>query len=127
MIGGMVTSATLTLLVIPAIYALVKGWTLPVPRRGDREADVALPASAAERGVPASAQQRRTLAQFGGGVCRPSSPSRSAAEFPEPDVDPAIHAQMTGSGEAGIGVKISRPLGSSRHGRPPGQAPGDRP
>jgi copper/silver efflux system protein len=29
MVGGMITSATLTLLVIPAIYALVKGWGLP--------------------------------------------------------------------------------------------------
>jgi copper/silver efflux system protein len=33
MVGGMVTSATLTLLVIPAIYALVKGWGIPAPRR----------------------------------------------------------------------------------------------
>ena len=29
MIGGMVSSAVLTLLVIPAIYGLVKGWRLP--------------------------------------------------------------------------------------------------
>ena len=29
MIGGMVSSTVLTLLVIPAIYALVKGWGLP--------------------------------------------------------------------------------------------------
>jgi Cu(I)/Ag(I) efflux system membrane protein CusA/SilA len=29
MIGGMVSSTVLTLLVIPAIYALVKGWRLP--------------------------------------------------------------------------------------------------
>jgi Cu(I)/Ag(I) efflux system membrane protein CusA/SilA len=30
MIGGMVSSTLLTLIVIPAIYALVKGWRLPV-------------------------------------------------------------------------------------------------
>ncbi len=29
MIGGMVSSTALTLAVIPAVYALVKGWTLP--------------------------------------------------------------------------------------------------
>ena len=29
MIGGMVSSTVLTLLVIPAIYATVKGWQLP--------------------------------------------------------------------------------------------------
>ena len=29
MLGGMVSSTVLTLLVIPAIYAIVKGWTLP--------------------------------------------------------------------------------------------------
>ena len=29
MIGGMASSTLLTLLVIPAIYALVKGWGLP--------------------------------------------------------------------------------------------------
>lgn len=28
-IGGMVSSTLLTLIVIPAIYALVKGWRLP--------------------------------------------------------------------------------------------------
>jgi Cu(I)/Ag(I) efflux system membrane protein CusA/SilA len=30
MIGGMVSSTLLTLIVIPAIYGLVKGWRLPV-------------------------------------------------------------------------------------------------
>ena len=30
MIGGMVSSTVLTLVVIPAIYALAKGWYLPV-------------------------------------------------------------------------------------------------
>ncbi|WP_144408355.1 efflux RND transporter permease subunit, partial [Devosia psychrophila] len=30
MIGGMVSSTLLTLVVIPAIYALVKGWRLPL-------------------------------------------------------------------------------------------------
>jgi len=29
MVGGMVSSTILTLLVIPAIYAIVKGWRLP--------------------------------------------------------------------------------------------------
>jgi copper/silver efflux system protein len=29
MIGGMISSTILTLVVIPAIYGLVKGWTLP--------------------------------------------------------------------------------------------------
>jgi copper/silver efflux system protein len=29
MIGGMVSSTMLTLIVIPAIYATVKGWPLP--------------------------------------------------------------------------------------------------
>jgi Cu(I)/Ag(I) efflux system membrane protein CusA/SilA len=39
MIGGMVSSTILTLLVIPAIYGLVKGWRLqpaPVPAREAR-------------------------------------------------------------------------------------------
>ncbi len=29
MVGGMVSSTVLTLLVIPPLYALVKGWRLP--------------------------------------------------------------------------------------------------
>jgi Cu(I)/Ag(I) efflux system membrane protein CusA/SilA len=29
MIGGMVSSTVLTLVVIPAVYALIKGWRLP--------------------------------------------------------------------------------------------------
>ncbi|HJS94949.1 MAG TPA: efflux RND transporter permease subunit, partial [Solirubrobacteraceae bacterium] len=41
MVGGMVSSTVLTLLVIPALYALVKGWGLP------RQADA--PAREAER------------------------------------------------------------------------------
>jgi copper/silver efflux system protein len=32
MIGGMVSSTVLTLIVIPAIYSLVKGWRLPKAR-----------------------------------------------------------------------------------------------
>jgi hypothetical protein len=43
-----VTSALLTLLVIPAIYALVKGQGLPVSRISDRELPVALSPSGAE-------------------------------------------------------------------------------
>jgi Cu(I)/Ag(I) efflux system membrane protein CusA/SilA len=31
MIGGMISSTLLTLIVIPAVYALVKGWNLPWP------------------------------------------------------------------------------------------------
>jgi Cu(I)/Ag(I) efflux system membrane protein CusA/SilA len=31
MIGGMVSSTVLTLVVIPALYALIKGWPLPPP------------------------------------------------------------------------------------------------
>jgi Cu(I)/Ag(I) efflux system membrane protein CusA/SilA len=33
MIGGMVSSTVLTLVVIPVIYSLVKGWGLPEPNR----------------------------------------------------------------------------------------------
>jgi Cu(I)/Ag(I) efflux system membrane protein CusA/SilA len=52
MVGGMVSSTLLTLLVIPAIYGLVKGWGLPReeaadarqrPARADRDARVAPP------------------------------------------------------------------------------------
>ncbi len=39
MVGGMVSSTFLTLVVIPAIYGLVKGWSLPA-RRTDDMADV---------------------------------------------------------------------------------------
>ncbi len=45
MIGGMVSSTLLTLIVIPAIYALVKGWRLPRAR-----------AAAADRGSIATAR-----------------------------------------------------------------------
>jgi Cu(I)/Ag(I) efflux system membrane protein CusA/SilA len=31
MIGGMVSSTVLTLLVIPALYAVIKGWPLGMP------------------------------------------------------------------------------------------------
>ena len=37
MIGGMVSSTLLTLIVIPAIYGLVKGWNLPAEARSHRE------------------------------------------------------------------------------------------
>ena len=40
MIGGMVSSTVLTLLVIPAIYGLVKGWRLTVDKRVAASADV---------------------------------------------------------------------------------------
>ena len=38
MIGGMASSTLLTLLVIPALYALVKGWHLPLAPAVDRGA-----------------------------------------------------------------------------------------
>ncbi len=38
MIGGMVSSTVLTLVVIPAVYALVKGWTLPPGNQSRAEA-----------------------------------------------------------------------------------------
>ena len=41
MVGGMVSSTLLTLLVIPAIYGLVKGWTLP--RQAARQHGEAMP------------------------------------------------------------------------------------
>ena len=40
MIGGMVSSTVLTLVVIPAIYALVKGWTLSEGTRAEVAADL---------------------------------------------------------------------------------------
>jgi Cu(I)/Ag(I) efflux system membrane protein CusA/SilA len=33
MIGGMVSSTVLTLVVIPALYGFIKGWSLPALRR----------------------------------------------------------------------------------------------
>jgi Cu(I)/Ag(I) efflux system membrane protein CusA/SilA len=33
MVGGMISSTVLTLIVIPAIYGLVKGWRLPAASR----------------------------------------------------------------------------------------------
>jgi copper/silver efflux system protein len=59
MVGGMLSSAVLTLLVIPAIYALVKGWRLPpqpTQRRGQPAPGPAGPAPApARRYTPAVA------------------------------------------------------------------------
>ena len=49
MIGGMVSSTVLTLVVIPAVYALVKGRGLPpgdALRHGMKEEDVRLPLAA---------------------------------------------------------------------------------
>jgi len=37
MIGGMVSSSLLTLIVIPAIYGVLKGWNLPAETRPHRE------------------------------------------------------------------------------------------
>ena len=37
MIGGMVSSTLLTLIVIPAIYGLLKGWNLPAETRIHRQ------------------------------------------------------------------------------------------
>jgi Cu(I)/Ag(I) efflux system membrane protein CusA/SilA len=36
MIGGMVSSTLLTLIVIPAIYGIIKGWNLPRMRPVER-------------------------------------------------------------------------------------------
>jgi Cu(I)/Ag(I) efflux system membrane protein CusA/SilA len=44
MIGGMVSSTVLTLLVIPAIYGLIKGWRLPAAAAIDEVASVSAPA-----------------------------------------------------------------------------------
>jgi len=43
MIGGMVSSTMLTLLVIPAIYGLVKGWRLPAAAMAGRAASEPVP------------------------------------------------------------------------------------
>ena len=48
MIGGMISSTLLTLVVIPAIYGIIKGWTLPR-------------ISAAERTLPADRAATREL------------------------------------------------------------------
>ena len=39
MIGGMISSTILTLIVIPAVYGLIKGWRLPLPRGSNLEED----------------------------------------------------------------------------------------
>jgi Cu(I)/Ag(I) efflux system membrane protein CusA/SilA len=36
MIGGMVSSTLLTLIVIPAVYGLIKGWRLPAASAADK-------------------------------------------------------------------------------------------
>ncbi|MBY0258601.1 CusA/CzcA family heavy metal efflux RND transporter [Methylobacterium sp.] len=41
MIGGMVSSTMLTLVVIPAVYGLVKGWSLPEPEMPTESVEVA--------------------------------------------------------------------------------------
>ncbi|MFT4130478.1 efflux RND transporter permease subunit [Labrys sp. (in: a-proteobacteria)] len=46
MIGGMVSSTLLTLVVIPAIYGIIKGWRLPAGRQ--QEMDAVTPAPAVE-------------------------------------------------------------------------------
>ncbi|MFC2248417.1 efflux RND transporter permease subunit [Labrys portucalensis] len=46
MIGGMVSSTLLTLVVIPAIYGIIKGWGLPTGRQ--QETDAVTPAPAVE-------------------------------------------------------------------------------
>jgi Cu(I)/Ag(I) efflux system membrane protein CusA/SilA len=48
MIGGMVSSTMLTLLVIPAIYGLIKGWRLPTAKKFAFEAESAQFAAAVE-------------------------------------------------------------------------------
>ena len=51
MIGGMVSSTVLTLIVIPAVYGLVKGWRLPVS-----VAEVRLPSEGAAVALKAAAE-----------------------------------------------------------------------
>ncbi len=46
MVGGMVSSTVLTLLVIPAIYAIAKGWRLGSPLASSAQAKPAIPRSA---------------------------------------------------------------------------------
>jgi copper/silver efflux system protein len=51
MIGGMISSTLLTLVVIPAIYGLIKGWRLPLKATavsGERESAPAVLQDAAE-------------------------------------------------------------------------------
>jgi Cu(I)/Ag(I) efflux system membrane protein CusA/SilA len=52
MIGGMLSSTVLTLVVIPAIYGLVKGWALP-RTAGFRRSD---PRAAEASAVPSPAE-----------------------------------------------------------------------
>jgi Cu(I)/Ag(I) efflux system membrane protein CusA/SilA len=50
MIGGILSSTVLTLIVIPAVYALIKGWRLPRARDAiGRPAADSLPATWASR------------------------------------------------------------------------------
>ena len=56
MIGGMVSSTVLTLIVIPAIYGLVKGRGLPRKAVAERPADD----DAGRSGLPPSDDMRRT-------------------------------------------------------------------
>jgi len=49
MIGGMVSSTALTLIVIPAIYALIKGFGLPQKGEVKQELGEAIHASSIER------------------------------------------------------------------------------
>jgi Cu(I)/Ag(I) efflux system membrane protein CusA/SilA len=51
MVGGMISSTVLTLVVIPAIYALVKGWGLRRRARKARRATGASTAVAGPRGL----------------------------------------------------------------------------
>jgi Cu(I)/Ag(I) efflux system membrane protein CusA/SilA len=46
MVGGMVSSTVLTLIVIPAIYGVIKGWRLPRAGKADRPDSTAMPAAA---------------------------------------------------------------------------------
>ncbi len=45
MIGGMISSTILTLVVIPAIYGLIKGWRLPAKSPPDLALEKAEPAT----------------------------------------------------------------------------------
>jgi Cu(I)/Ag(I) efflux system membrane protein CusA/SilA len=47
MIGGMVSSTLLTLIVIPAVYGIVKGWALPDAQQAEGESWPLAPATSA--------------------------------------------------------------------------------
>ena len=72
MIGAMVSSTLLTLIVIPAVYALIKGWRLPI-NLGALQHQGSLAA-------PSMAHWPAVLTSYGGraALCRESASGRDA-------------------------------------------------